>query len=38
MKELKNVAYIDNTNLHKDSEAEGYKIDYAKFRAYLKER
>jgi uncharacterized LabA/DUF88 family protein len=38
IKELKNVAYIDNTNLHKGSEAEGYKIDYAKFRTYLKER
>lgn len=37
-KELKNVAYIDNTNLHKACEAEGFNIDYAKFRIYLKER
>ncbi len=37
-KELKNVAYIDNTNLHKGCEAEGFNIDYAKFRTYLKER
>jgi uncharacterized LabA/DUF88 family protein len=38
IKNLKNVAYIDNTNLHKGSESEGYKIDYEKFRTYLKER
>ncbi|HMO78437.1 MAG TPA: NYN domain-containing protein [Candidatus Paceibacterota bacterium] len=37
-KELKNVAYIDNTNLYKGCEAEGFLIDYTKFRIYLKER
>lgn len=36
--EPKNVAYIDNTNLHKSCEAEGFKIDYKKFRTYLLER
>jgi len=38
IKETRNVAYIDNTNLHKGCEAEGFCIDYAKFRTYLKER
>lgn len=37
-KDLKNVAYIDNTNLHKGTEAEGFIIDYKKFRIYLKEK
>ncbi|MDO8493398.1 MAG: NYN domain-containing protein [bacterium] len=37
-KELKNYAYIDNTNLYKGCEAEGFKIDYIKFRKYLTER
>lgn len=37
-KELENFAYIDNTNLHKSCEAEGFKIDYIKFRRYLAER
>ena len=37
-KELKNIAYIDNTNLHKGVEAEGFQLDYKKFRTYLKER
>ena len=37
-KELRNVAYIDNTNLHKGTEAEGFFIDYKKFRRYLEER
>jgi uncharacterized LabA/DUF88 family protein len=36
--EPKNAAYIDNTNLHKSCEAEGYNIDYVKFRKYLLER
>ncbi len=36
--EPKNAAYIDNTNLHKGSEAEGFRIDYVKFRKYLLER
>jgi len=36
--DLTNAAYIDNTNLHKGCEAEGFKIDYGKFRTYLKER
>ena len=38
VKEPKNAAYIDNTNLHKGSEAEGFAIDYVKFRKYLLER
>ncbi len=38
IKEQNNVAYIDNTNLYKGCEAEGFRIDYAKFRRYLKER
>lgn len=33
-----NVAYIDNTNLHKGTEAEGFTIDYKKFRIYLREK
>ena len=37
-KELVNCAYIDNTNLYKGCEAEGFKIGYAKFRKYLGER
>ena len=37
-KELKNFAYIDNTNLYKGCEAEGFKIGYEKLRTYLKER
>ena len=37
-KELINYAYIDNTNLYKGCEAEGFKIGYAKFRKYLEER
>jgi len=37
-KELVNVAYIDNTNLHKGVEAEGFVIDYKKFRTYLQEK
>jgi len=37
-KGFNNVAYIDNTNLHKGVEAEGFSIDYGKFRIYLKEK
>jgi uncharacterized LabA/DUF88 family protein len=37
-KPLTNVAYIDNTNLHKGCEAEGFVLDYGKFRTYLTER
>jgi uncharacterized LabA/DUF88 family protein len=33
-----NIAYIDNTNLHKGVEAEGFIIDYQKFRTYLAEK
>lgn len=33
-----NVAYIDNTNLHKGCQAEGFKLDYQKFRKYLTEK
>lgn len=37
-KKLCNIAYIDNTNLHKGTESEGFIIDYKKFRVYLEER
>lgn len=37
-KDLKNRAYIDNTNLYKGSESEGFKIDYIKFREYLENK
>jgi uncharacterized LabA/DUF88 family protein len=37
-KALTNVAYIDNTNLHKGAEAEGFAVDYTKFRTYLREK
>ncbi len=33
-----NYAYIDGTNLHKGIEALGWKLDYKKFRVFLKER
>ncbi len=35
---IDNIAYIDNTNLHKGTEAEGFIIDYKKFRTYLREK
>jgi uncharacterized LabA/DUF88 family protein len=35
---INNIAYIDNTNLHKGAEAEGFIIDYKKFRTYLREK
>ena len=38
LKKLQNIAYIDNTNLYKGCESEGFKIDYVKFRKYLAER
>ena len=38
IKQNKNIAYIDNTNLHKGCEAEGFNIDYQKFLVYLRER
>ena len=37
-KELKNIAYIDNTNLYKGCEAEDFRIDYVKFRNYLTDK
>jgi uncharacterized LabA/DUF88 family protein len=37
-KQLTNIAYIDNTNLHKGAEAEGFFVDYKKFRIYLAEK
>jgi len=37
-KEKNNYAYIDNTNLYKGCESEGFKLDYVKFRRYLKEK
>ncbi|MEK7093823.1 MAG: NYN domain-containing protein [Patescibacteria group bacterium] len=33
-----NFAYIDNTNLYKGSQSEGYEIDYIRLRKYLHER
>ncbi len=33
-----NIAHIDNTNLHKGVEAEGFYIDYKKLRTYLREK
>ena len=35
---LVNAAYIDNTNLYKGLESEGFRIEYAKLRRYLTER
>ncbi len=37
-KPLVNAAYIDNTNLYKGLEAEGFRIEYPKLRKYLTER
>lgn len=37
-KPLTNIAFIDNTNLHKGCAAEGFQLDYRKFRKYLKEK
>ncbi len=37
-KDLKNVAYIDNTNFYKGCEAEGFTTDYVKFRTYLRDK
>ncbi len=37
-KELLNSAYIDNTNLYKGLETEGFRVDYVKLRTYLTER
>ena len=37
-KELKNHAYIDANNLHKGITSLGWKLDYKKFRLYLKEK
>jgi hypothetical protein len=37
-KNLVNSAYIDNTNLYKGFEAEGFRVDYSKLRIYLTER
>ncbi|MEA3292983.1 MAG: NYN domain-containing protein [Patescibacteria group bacterium] len=36
--EENNYAYIDNTNLYKGCDAEGFKLDYVKFRKYLGEK
>jgi len=35
---VKNYAFIDSQNLHKSMEAMGYKIDYRRFRLWLKNR
>lgn len=33
-----NIAYIDNTNLYKGCEAEGFNVNYRKLRIYLNEK
>lgn len=38
MEEKYNIAYIDNTNLYKGCEAEGFTVDYKKFRRYLADK
>lgn len=35
---VKNYAFIDSQNLHKSMEVMGYKIDYRRFRLWLKNR
>lgn len=37
-KELANVAYIDGANLHKGTKSLGWKLDYARFRIWLKDK
>lgn len=37
-KALNSIAYIDNTNLYKGTQAEGFEIDYIRLRTYLQER
>ena len=36
--ELENYAYIDGANLHKGIEVLGWKLDYKKFRDFLRNR
>jgi len=38
MKEINNVAYIDGANLHKGVNSLGWKLDYARFRIWLKDK
>ena len=37
-KKKKNVAYIDAANLHKGIASLGWKLDYGRFRIWLKEK
>ena len=37
-KDLKNYAYIDGANLHKGVSDLGWKLDYARFRVWLKDK
>ena len=37
-KELNNYAFVDGNNLNMGTQAFGWKIDYSKFRVYLKEQ
>lgn len=38
MKKEKNIAFIDGQNLHLGTMQEGWKIDFLKFRTYLKDK
>lgn len=38
MKEINNIAYIDGANLHKGTNSLGWKLDYARFRVWLKDK
>ena len=38
MKEINNIAYIDGANLHKGVKSLGWKLDYTRFRVWLKDK
>ncbi len=38
MKEVNNVAYIDGANLHRGVKSMGWKLDYTRFRVWLKDK
>lgn len=38
MKSLENIAYIDGANLHHGVKAQGWCLDYKRFRVWLKEK
>ncbi len=35
---IENIAFVDGQNLHRGTQMEDWRIDYAKFRVYLKEK